>query len=220
MSTADCKHARLAIGGEPGHLPPEVAQHVSGCADCRRFHDETLAMEVGLKAALELPLHRFRAAAPTISSPRRLALAASVLLALLVGAGAFLFRPQAALANEVIEHVRHEPGSWQPQSPLSAEQIAAVLDRAGVRYDARMPVTYASPCPFRGRIVPHLVVRTESGLMTVMVLAHERTASRRRFSEGGYQGVLLPAGAGSIAVVTRQGQEFDRYLEQVLAGVN
>jgi len=216
----DCKHARLAIGGEPQTLSAEVAQHVATCAACAKFRDETLAMEGRLKAALELPLHRFRKAPETQKvAPRRFALAASVVLALLVGGGAWLFRPQSALAAELVEHVEHEPGSWQSQEPVSPEALAAVLAKAGVRYDARFPVTYASPCPFRGHIVPHLVVQTDRGPLTVMVLAHVKSETQGTFTEGDYRGIVLPAGVGSVAVVARKGQEFDGDLKGVLEGV-
>ena len=191
----ECKHARVAIGGEPQALSAEVAQHVATCAACAKFRDETLAMEGRLKAALELPLHRFRKLPePARVAPRRYALAASVVLALFVGAGAWLFRPQPALAGEVVEHVEHEPGSWQAHEPVSPEALAAVLAKAGVRYDARFPVTYASPCPFRGHIVPHLVLQTDRGPLTVMVLAHVTAEGAGKFSEGKYHGVVLPAG--------------------------
>jgi hypothetical protein len=216
----ECKRARLAIGGEPRVLPAEVAQHVASCPQCARFRDETLAMEGRLKAALELPLHHFRKPAePGKPAPRRLALAASVVLALLVGGGAWLFRPQPALAGEVIEHVDHEPGSWQQHEPVSPEALAAVLAKAGVRYDARFPVTYASPCPFRGHLVPHLVVQTERGPLTVILLAHVTAEGAGKFSDGKYHGVVLPAGSGSIAVLARAGQELDGYIETVLEGV-
>ena len=216
----ECKHARLAIGGEPHVLSAEVTQHIATCAQCARFRDETLAMEGRLKAALELPLHRFRKLPEANKvAPRRFALAASVVLALLLGGGAWLFRPQPALAGEVVEHVKHEPGSWQVHEAVSPEALAAVLAKAGVRYDARFPVTYASPCPFRGHIVPHLVVQTDRGPLTVMVLAHVTAEGAGEFSEGEYHGVVLPAGAGSIAVVAREGQEFDGYLKTLLEGV-
>jgi hypothetical protein len=221
MSDAlDCKHARLAIGGEPQVLSAEVAQHVATCAACAKFRAETLAMEGRLKAALELPLHRFRKAPePARVAPRRFALAASVVLALFVGAGAWLFRPPSALAAELVAHVEHEPGSWQGHESVSPEALAAVLAKAGVRYDARFPVTYASPCPFRGHIVPHLVVQTDRGPLTVMVLAHVKSEMQGTFTEGKYRGIVLPAGEGSIAVVARMGQEFDGDLKAVLEGV-
>ena len=74
-------------------------------------------------------------------------------------------------------------------------------------------MTYASPCPFRGHIVPHLVVQTDRGPLTVMVLEHVKSVAEGKFTEGKYRGIVLPAGSGSIAVVARKGQEFDGALE-------
>lgn len=218
-SVIDCKHARREIGGDPQVLSAEVAQHLATCAACSKFRNETLAMEGRLRAALELPLHHFRET-PRKEAPRRFALAASVALAVLVGGGVWLLRPQPALAAEVVEHIRHEAGSWQTHDPVSPEALAAVLAKAGVRYDVRLPVTYASPCPFHGHIVPHLVVQTDQGPLTVMVLTYERVEKRSEFTEGEYHGVLLPAGSGGIAVLAPKGREFDGAVEAVLEGVN
>lgn len=214
----DCKHARLEIGGEPRALSAEVTQHIATCAACAKFRDETLAMEARLKSALELPLHQFRES-PRKVAPKRFALAASVVLALLVGGGTWLLRPQNALAEELVDHLREEPGSWQTHDPVPPELLATVLAKAGVKYDVRLPVSYASPCPFRGHIVPHLVVQTDRGPLTVIVLAHEVVKSRSEFSEGEYHGVLLPAGAGSIAVLAPKGREYASAVETVLDGM-
>ncbi len=221
-SSLDCRHVRLAIGGDPTNLPADVLQHIEGCAACAKFRDETLAMESRLKAALELPLHRFRTPAqvsPTQASPaRRYALAASVLLAVLIGAGGWLLLPQPALAEQLVEHIRHESDSWTMQRRLSPEEVGAVLKRAGVSYDSRLPIVYASPCPIRGHVVPHLVVQTENGPVTVMLLAHEKVKSASEFREGEYRGTVVPAGEGSVAVVTRDGRDSGAILDQVLAG--
>jgi hypothetical protein len=91
------------------------------------------------------------------------------------------------------------------QRRLTPEEIGAVLARAGVNFDTALPVVYASPCVFRGHVAPHLVVQTEHGPVTVMLLANEKLARRQSFAEQGYEGVLLPAGEGSVAVLTRGG---------------
>lgn len=212
----ECRHARIAIGGEPHALPPEVTAHLATCAACRQFQAETLSLDGRLRAALELPLTNFRKAAPP---QRRFALAASVALAILAGGGLWFLRPQPALAAEVVEHVRHEGGSWQAHEVLAPAAIADVLQKAGVQFDASLPVVYASACPFRGRRIPHLVVQTANGPMTVMLLAHEKVASRQEFSEGGFQGVLLPAGEGSVAVLMQNGKVPDAVATQVVSGV-
>jgi hypothetical protein len=119
----------------------------------------------------------------------------------------------------VVEHVMHESGSWSAQEVLPASDLALVLRQAGVTFDSSMPVVYASACPFHGRRVPHLVLQTVNGPMTVMLLAHEKVGERQEFSEDGLQGVLLPAGSGSVAVLIRNGKVPDAAAAQVLSGV-
>jgi len=198
----DCRHVRLAVGADPGHLSPEVEAHIAGCAECRRFRDETLALDGRLRAALELPLPEFRRRAAPV---RRFALAASVVLALLVAGGAWLFRPASALAGEVVAHVQDEADSWNAREQMPAASVAQVLTTAGVEFDAHMPIVYAYPCPFRGRRIAHLVVQTSHGPLTVMLLPHVTVERREKFSEDGLNGVLLPAGTGGVAVLARGG---------------
>jgi hypothetical protein len=52
-----------------------------------------------------------------------------------------------------------------------------------------------------------------------MLLAHEKVTLRQEFSEGGYHGVLLPAGVGSVAVLARNGNVPDAVVEKLLSGV-
>jgi len=71
-------------------------------------------------------------------------------------------------------------------------------------------VTYARTCLFDGHWVPHLVVHTDQGPVTVMVLRQERIKGRRAFRQNGYSGVLVPAAAGgTLAVVARGDTDLD-----------
>jgi hypothetical protein len=217
--TPDCAHVRLQIGGDPQNLPPEVGAHLATCAACRQFREETLLLDRRLRSALELPLADFRtksAAAPV----RRYALAASVALAVLLAGGFWVLRPQSALAGEVVAHVLDEAGSWNEQSLLPAAEVADVLKTAGVQLDASLPVVYAYPCPFRGHRVAHLVVRTDNGPMTVMLLVHETVSKRTEFAEAGLHGVLLPARTGSVAVLSRDGAEVpEAFVAKVVSAI-
>jgi hypothetical protein len=215
-ATPDCRHARLHIGADPHRLPAEVQTHVSGCAECGRFRDETVALDGRLHAALELPLARFRKPA---AAPRRWALAASVVLAVTLVGGFWALRPAPALAGELVEHVTHEAGSWDKQQWLPASAVADVLRQAGVQFNTSLPVVYAMACPFHGRRIPHLVVQTNDGPLTVLLLAHEKVPRRTEFSEHGLSGVLLPAGEGSVAVLTRGGAVPDAMEGELVSAV-
>ena len=213
----DCRRVRAAIGGDPHGLAPEITAHLATCAACRKFHEETLALDGRIRSALELPLAKFRKAP---APPRqRFALAASVVLALLIAGGFWILRPQPALADEIVQHIDHESASWGAHQVLPGSEIAKVLALAGVNFDSTMPVVYAMACPFHGRRVPHLVLQTANGPMTVMLLAHEKIPARQEFSENGYQGILLPAGEGSVAVLMRNGKVPDAVAADVVSGV-
>ena len=52
--------------------------------------------------------------------------------------------------------------------------------------------------------MPHLVVQTPSGPVTVMVLVHESVRKPMQFDDEGYRGTIVPVpGHGSIAVLMR-----------------
>jgi hypothetical protein len=80
-----------------------------------------------------------------------------------------------------------------------------VLKNANMHLNAAAGlVSYASSCEFRGHVVPHLVVQSAEGPVTVMVLVHERLSKQVQFDEHGYRGVIVPvAGHGSIALLMR-----------------
>jgi hypothetical protein len=143
--------------------------------------------------------------------PRAFALAASVAAALVIGGVLWLSRPPESLAAEIVTHVEGEPNSWQKTEPLSAEKLEALLHKTGVNLGPGMlPVVYASSCWFRGHYVPHVVVTTKDGPVTVMILQHEKVNAPQQFNEDGFSGLLVPAINGSVAVLSRTPMNLDK----------
>jgi hypothetical protein len=136
--------------------------------------------------------------------PRLFAFAASVAAALVIGTTLWLSRPTTSLAGEIVAHVEGEPNSWHETDLVPAEKLDAVLRKSGVKLGTGMePVVYASSCWFRGHFVPHVVVTTKHGPVTVMILLHEQVTVAQQFNEDGYSGLLVPASTGSVAVLSR-----------------
>lgn len=228
-----CADARLLIGADPAATTPELEEHLRGCEACREFRREMLSLDADIRRVLSadpaLPApavaaartHDDRRPVRTMHPGlRRLAIAASMLVTIAVGAFLFGPRPADALAAEVVTHIRAEPESWSATAPVSPAEVAALLEASGVALDADgHAVTYLSACPFRGRTVPHLVVTTDAGPVTVIVLTEERVESRRAFAEEGYEGVLVPAPRGSVAVVARGTAEVDEAARLVMAAL-
>ena len=149
--------------------------------------------------------------------PRLLAFAASVAAALVVGGVLWLSRPPESLAAEIVTHVEGEPNSWQKTEPLSAEKLDALLHKTGVNLGPGMlPVVYASSCWFRGHYVPHVVVTTKDGPVTVMILQHEKVNAAQQFNEDGFSGLLVPARTGSVAVLSRTPMNLEKPAAEVV----
>jgi hypothetical protein len=76
-------------------------------------------------------------------------------------------------------------------------------------------------CFIRGRLVPHFIVRTVDGMVTVMILPDEHVKNAERFDGSGYKGVLIPdAQKGSIAVLSRANVDLDRYASDIRRAVH
>lgn len=225
-----CLEFRHAAGGDPRHLAPEAVAHRDTCPACAEFLRQTLALDERILAALRVAVPEGAKSArasnvvalPSIDRRRWMALAASIAGGVMVGTLLWVSAPKASLAEDVVRHMAHEPGVMVPTAePADAATLGRVLDRGGIRLDPDAGlVSYAESCRFRGHKVPHLVVQTDAGPVTVMVLRHERVAAPVTFAEGGYTGTLLPAGPGTIAVLGHEPREvIDQVAAQVAAAV-
>jgi hypothetical protein len=212
----NCPEARLAIGAAPGSTTPALEEHLAGCPECTRFRAEMQALDGNIRRALQDPPEltaRARRAAPR--SFRPLALAASVLLAIAV-CGVWLLRPSDTLAHEVVAHVQAESGSWTTDEQIDGAAITKALRAAGVGFDVTSDkVTYAHSCLFRGRHVPHLVLQTDKGPVTVLLLRHVQVRAPQSFAEAGLNGVIVPAESGSIALVAQHDAGLEQLAQQM-----
>jgi Protein of unknown function (DUF3379) len=206
MNCADYRRSMLT---DPTDPDPALREHRAVCPECAPYTERLLGFESRLGRALRVAYSApARAAIPSRRTTRHrwFAMAASFLIACLVAGGLWLSIPAQSLAADVAKHVQGEPQSWlRTDVPVPEGELADVLRNDHLRLTANSGiVSYAASCKFRGHHVPHLVVQTESGPVTVMVLVHEHVAKPAEFDEQGYRGVIVPvAGHGSVAVLAQ-----------------
>lgn len=225
----DCLEFRRTAGADPQHLEPAALAHARGCPRCAAHLRELQALDERILAALRVPLSSPGRAAGGLGYPavngldrrRWMALAASIVAGVLVGTLLWVANPRHSLAQDLVAHLAHEPEALAPTDlPVDPARAGEVLARGGIRLRPEaVTVTYANSCEFRGRLVPHLVVRTGEGPVTVMVLRDERPARPVDFREQGYAGRIVPAGPGSIAVIGAAGTDLESITAAVLAAV-
>jgi hypothetical protein len=224
----ECLEFRRAAGADPCHLDAGAEAHRDGCPRCAEFLRQTLALDEKVLAALRIPVPEVgarpwrpsAAVRPLVDHRRWLALAASIVGGVAIGSLLWVSSPRESLATALVEHMDHEPEALGAETPADPARVERVLGRGGIRLKPGIgAVSYANTCPFRGRRVPHLVVQTDAGPVTVIVLGNEKVEAPVRFDEQGYSGTIMPAGPGSIAVVGTAHANLDQVAGQVLAAV-
>lgn len=208
----DHEQYRRALLENPESRDAELLAHCEACAECRAYTEAVRKFEERLRRALDVPVGGgaevlpFEPRAARRSRPARFfALAASVVLGLLIGGGLWLSLPNRSLAADVVAHMAGEPGAWNTTAAVPDQEALEVFSNANMHLaPSAGVVSYASGCEFRKHIVPHLVVQSPKGPVTVMVLVHEKVRSQQQFDEDGYRGTIVPIeGHGSIAVLMK-----------------
>jgi hypothetical protein len=232
--TMNCPEFRRLAGAQPHSTAPELLAHAAQCEACARYLREMQQMDRLIHRALiiDVPEQAATASADVLPfqapakapnrrpSTYRWSLAASLLVAI-AAAIFWVGYPRESLAADAVDHALHEPESLQRTSTMISEQeLKDVLAGAHVRLKPGMSnVSYATVCPFRGHHVPHFVVQTDAGPVTVLLLRDEKPVTKPKdFVEGKFQGVIVPAPQGVLAVLG-ENAPVKEVAAQVLAAV-
>jgi hypothetical protein len=223
----NCEDFRQQLLRQPDDMSDAMASHMESCEACQAvvmqsFADDSPfeamdnvvreAMQVDVPANLgqtvmmQKILQRKRR-----SSMPMFALAATVMLGIGLAAGVFLGRSTSELPEHLVAHILHEPLLLEPSTEeISINRVSYVLSQVNMELRADVGrVRHAGLCVFEGQKVPHLVVHTQNGPVTVMIIP-ERTVKRvQSFDNGEFTGVIVPNGRGAIAIIGGESQDLE-----------
>lgn len=231
----NCEDYRQAIAAEPSYDGGEA--HLSACADCRAFRDEMRALDGRIGRALAISVPELRlpdlpdidsanvvplAGRPRFTMPAWLAVAAMLMLAAFVGLrmiGSNVSYP--SLTDEIVAHLDHEPYALRvTDEPVDARRLARVVPAnvAAMNHDAGL-ITYAQTCVIHGKKVPHLVIQGARGPVTILLLPDEAVESAVQIEGESINGIILPVGNGSVAIIGERDEELGKIQQNVLNSV-
>lgn len=231
----NCEDYRQAIAAEPSYDGGEA--HLSACADCRAFRDEMRALDGRIGRALAISVPELRlpdlpdidsanvvplAGRPRFTMPAWLAVAAMLMLAAFVGLrmiGSNVSYP--SLTDEIVAHLDHEPYALRvTDEPVDARRLARVVPAnvAAMNHDAGL-ITYAQTCVIHGKKVPHLVIQGARGPVTILLLPDEAVESVVQIEGESINGIILPVGNGSVAIIGERDEELGKIQQNVLNSV-
>jgi hypothetical protein len=204
-----CFEFRRAVMVDPRRLDPGARAHADSCPGCREFLARSLEFEDRLADAFRVPvppgLGERLARAATASSfgvTRWYGLAASIVLAIaLVAALAWPRNDPLALAgiDFVVFEESQAIADAKPADPAALRRIALEM---GVSLPAQLgEVRYIGTCPFAGTTAHHVLVKSPFGKVTLLLIPERPLASRAVASARGLEAAVVPAVAGSVAII-------------------
>lgn len=217
-----CEEYREAIAADPLHEGGD--SHVSQCAACQAFRTEMRTLDTQIARALTISVPELIMPeladidSSTVSvlgtrrltTPAWLAVAATVAIAAVLGfrmLGNDLTYP--SLADEIVAHLEHEPYALRVSDKrVSDARLSRIVpaDVATMNHNVGL-ITYAQSCIINGKEVPHLVIQGEHGPVTILLMPGEKVDGPQSISGQSIDGVILPVGEGSIAIVGETGED-------------
>ncbi|MDX1455527.1 MAG: DUF3379 family protein [Gammaproteobacteria bacterium] len=220
-----CFEFRQEIGADPESRTPGLAEHRLHCRPCAAFlrQQQAFSQQLAHAFAVEVPESlpariQWRAFNQPRGRTAWMALAASVVAALTLSVMVWLGDKQGPLPNAVIAHVLEEVAIMEPGLPVvGPQQVSAVLAYSNVRLDSplRDDVTHAGLCPFRGELVPHLVLEVDGHTVSVLMLPDRSVDQPMRIEESGFSGIVIPTETGSMAVVADRSDLLTPVMEEL-----
>ncbi len=238
IENIDCIAFKRDCGADPQGIVAnaKLLNHQNACAPCADFYQSMLALDLKLSAAFDLPVHTASiedqlsaTQVPTNSDnlisfkkPKLLkfkpvfAAAASVLVAAFA-----IFTLQyssTAFANDVVEHIYHEPELLTLNTVLtSQDEIDMVLKRVNFsNIGNQVEILSARLCPLEKQLAAHLVVRGNSGEPVMVLIFPEDKHKSRIIETNEFSGRILPAGHGTIAMIGGKKENLDTLEKAVL----
>lgn len=219
----DCSEFRRQLLIDP--RAPEMAQAAQQrvCEDAATRLAEALALEHRIDAALAVAvpegladrviaaLPRADARAASASRWWPLALAASLLLAALLGLS-WLRTPAggAGLIADSVAHLAHEPWALTRTETVPSALVERMFAESGLELDQGvLELRYLNRCPLGGRKSVHMVMGGGQGPVTVLFVPGERT--ERLDTRHEMVAVrTLPFAGGALVLLAESNRDFDR----------
>lgn len=229
----NCEEYKEAIAADPS-ATFAGADHAAACESCSAFTAEMQALDAKIAGALAIstpelvmpelpPIEDDNVVNMPFESKRAvptwIAIAAGFALTAIVGVQ--FVSNQAdngqSLADEILAHIDHEPGALRETAiPVGEARFSRVVNSEIGTMDRQVGlITYAQSCVINGNSIPHLVLQGENGPITLLLMPDEMIDMAKTFMGEGVNGVIIPHGDGSIAIIGENDQEFGEIEQRV-----
>ena len=237
----NCENYREAIAADPSESFEGGAEHVATCELCSAYKAEIRALDDTILNALAIDVPELKIPdlppigeddnvvnlpfkrGPRFTTPAWIGIAASFALAAVIGLQLTGNNSEHdhLLAEEILAHLDHEPWALKVTNvAVSDESFNRVVNPSIGSMDRDVAlVSYAQTCIINGRAIPHLVIQGDKGPVTLLLMPDEMVNGAVTLSGESVDGIILPHGDGSIAIIGEREERIEELGERVVDSV-
>jgi|GEM_PF-6930560 hypothetical protein len=228
----NCLQFRQGYLTDPFHQTAESREHRNQCQSCAAFAVEQDRINAAVERTIRVTpsenleariLVRQSFLASRVEQRRASmmwAVAAAIVLGIAISVWVILRPAPGTLADAVVSYVRTQPVQTLSLDAMPPEQVQAVLQGERIRFQPDViPVYHAKPCVINGTRAIYMVVASDSGPVSVVVMPQQTVPDRATFAKAGYQGVIVRCPQGSMAVIGTSSQKVEKVEKRMLAAM-
>lgn len=214
---------------DPADSAPELQAHARECVSCAAYAERARAAEALIHEALRFDTRRFAAQPVQLAGWSTFAAAVILGFALWFATAVERPAPTGELITEVLQHWDHEPTALRSGATAIAQSMLdevlageVTIDLAALELAAIGPVTYANKCIVAGQWMSHLVVQSDAGPVTILLIPQQTvdTILPLELAAQSLGGGIFPAGDGAVAVFSAGGAANAPMLRSIVATVD
>jgi len=202
-----CLQFQSELNADPRHLSYLARKHAEECPDCARRLVKQLNLEASMVDSLQVAIPDGlddRILLNTRFSHKKYqtlyAVAATVLLSVVIALAMPFINTQAEL-DMAIEHVLAEPKHLIETKKVSAEQVNKLLARVGAHSETMLPVSYAGTCDLPNGKGGHIVLNTNHGRVTLMLMPDGKSGVVEHKERNGVIAEMYAARNGNYSLI-------------------
>lgn len=184
-------------------------EHERTCAACAAFARKIDAFERNLHDVATVPVPDglaeqiiLRLQKPRWLDRSYLAMAATIVLAVVASLTFYLAPDRNEVAEAFAAHVASEPEVLRERGSIEPAKLVAALSQYGGNLEAPLgEVRHLGLCPILGVMAYHILVQTEYGPATLILLPQTRASTARPLVREGFAVVVVPLQGGSLGIL-------------------
>jgi hypothetical protein len=205
----DCFTFRRLKRAVPLAASAAQLEHERTCAACAAFARQIDAFERDLHDVATVPVPDGLAEQIILSlqKPRwldrsYLAMAATIVLAVVASLTFYLAPDRNEVAEAFAAHVASEPEVLRERGSIEPAKLVAALSQYGGNLEEPVgEVRHLGLCPILDVMAYHIVVQTEYGPATLILLPQTRASTARPLVREGFAVVVVPLQGGSLGIL-------------------